>query len=84
MPEPYVTTDLVRDQPLQEQYSGASGSTEADADYQSFLKEFNENEGLPVGEYSVTGIADFIIDQEPSKSYEISSEISFIVREGLE
>ncbi|MDQ0205358.1 hypothetical protein [Alkalicoccobacillus murimartini] len=81
MPEPYITTDLERDQPLREDYSGASAPADDDPDYQSFLKQFQENEGLPIGEYTVTGRADFQLDEETSTSYEIVTEVSFVVTE---
>ncbi|MGG3890038.1 hypothetical protein [Metabacillus fastidiosus] len=83
MPEPLLSTKLIKGEPLCQEYKGSGGYGSRDKkEYIEFMKQIM-NQEFPEGHYVVNGITDFdVIANEKTgqeKKYEIKAQIEFRV-----
>lgn|GEM_PF-1223830 len=84
MAEPYVVTQLKRNEPVRYDYTFTGGYSEEDGeDYLAFIEEIKDN-ALPEGQYTITAYASFgehlpnETEKEPEQ-FQFSTAISFVV-----
>ena len=84
MEQPYLSTKLMKGEPLRQEYKGSGGFGSQDKkDYIEFMKRIM-NQEFPKGNYVVNGFAEFdVIDRETKqkKKYNIKSQVEFMVND---
>lgn len=81
MNQPLVSTELLKGQPLREEFKGSGGYSEGDKkEYKAFMQQIMNGQ-FPEGQYVVKGFADFyVIDIDGTeKKYKINAQIDFSV-----
>lgn len=85
MDQPFLTTKLVKAEPLRQKYSFAGGYSENNtSEYVNFVKSIIDEKGFPEGEYIIKGFADFFTtdpdDTTENQQYNFTADIGFNVK----